>query len=136
MTILMAKGCSQETKNDLEKAEITYTANSRGFFKMIVIKDQTITVSNNRDGRDKDAPAKIQDADWKELVGYFQEIQLDSLETYKDPTQARFYDGAAIANMTVKYQDKEYNTISFDHGTPPVEIKKLVTKILSFKTND
>ena len=56
-------------------------------------------------------------------------INLDELANYKDPTQKRFYDGAAIANLKVMYKDKEYRTTDFDNGFPPVEIEKLVTKI-------
>jgi len=55
---------------------------------------------------------------------------LDSLSTFKDPTQKRFYDGAPIANMKVTYKDKEYQALDFDHGFPPIEIEKLVNKIV------
>jgi hypothetical protein len=64
------------------------------------------------------------------LVSDFETIALDSLATYKDPTQKRFYDGAAIANLKVTYKEKEYQTLDFDHGFPPVEIEKLVNKIV------
>jgi hypothetical protein len=65
-------------------------------------------------------------------VGYFETIELDSLPTLKAPTEKRFHDGAAIANLDVSYKDKKYKTTSFDHGYPPEAIKKLVTKINSF----
>ena len=57
-------------------------------------------------------------------------VKLDSLATFKDPTQKRFYDGAAIANLKVTYKEKEYQSLDFDHGAPPVEIEKIVTKIV------
>jgi len=130
LTIFMAKGCSQESKNDLANAEIVYTANNRGFYQKIVIQNQQISISNNRREGGNGTTTKISDADWKELVGYFKTIQLDSLPTFKDPTQKRFYDGAPIANMKVTYKDKEYQTLDFDHGFPPIEIEKLVNKIV------
>jgi len=131
LTIFMAKGCSQETKNDIANAKIVYTANTRGFYQKITIQNQEISVSSERDSADKGATSKISDADWKELVGYFEKIELDSLSTYKDPTQKRVYDGAAIAELIINYQEKEYQTKNFDHGYPPVEIEKFVNKLVS-----
>jgi len=131
LTIFMAKGCSQETKNDIANAKIVYTANTRGFYQKITIQNQEISVSSERDSSDKGTTSKISDADWKELVGFFEKIELDSLSTYKDPTQKRVYDGAAIAELIINYQEKEYQTKNFDHGYPPVEIEKFVNKLVS-----
>ncbi len=131
LTIFMAKGCSQEAKNDIANAKIVYTANTRGFYQKITIQNQEISVSRERDSADKGVTSKISDADWKELVGYFEKIELDSLSTYKDPTQKRVYDGAAIAELIINYQEKEYQTKNFDHGYPPVEIEKFVNKFVS-----
>lgn len=127
----MAKGCSQEAKNDIANAKIVYTANTRGFYQKITIQNQEISVSSERDSADKGVTSKISDADWKELVGYFEKIELDSLSTYKDPTQKRVYDGAAIAELIINYKEKEYQTKNFDHGYPPVEIEKFVNKLVS-----
>jgi len=131
LTIFMAKGCSQEAKNDIANAKIVYTANTRGFYQKITIQNQEISVSSERDSADKGATSKISDADWKELVGYFEKIELDSLSTYKDPTQKRVYDGAAIAELIINYKEKEYQTKNFDHGYPPIEIEKFVNKLVS-----
>ncbi|WP_298303358.1 hypothetical protein [Flavobacterium sp.] len=131
LTIFMAKGCSQEAKNDIANAKIVYTANTRGFYQKITIQNQEISVSSERDSADKGVTSKISDADWKELVGYFEKIELDSLSTYKDPTQKRVYDGAAIAELIINYKEKEYQTKNFDHGYPPVEIEKFVNKLVS-----
>jgi hypothetical protein len=56
---------------------------------------------------------------------------LEELPKLKYPTQKRFYDGAAIANLKIRYQDKDYETVDFDHGFPPAEIEKIVNKIVS-----
>lgn len=131
LTIFMAKGCSQEAKNDIANTKIVYTANTRGFYQKLTVQDQEISVSRERDLSDKGFTSKISDADWKDLVGYFEKIKLDSLSTYKDPTQKRVYDGAAIAKLIINYQEKEYQTKNFDHGYPPVEIEKFVNKLVS-----
>ena len=95
------------------------------------MEKQTVTVSSDRNGKEKTVPTKISDADWKELVNCFKTIELDSLAKLKAPTEKRFYDGAAIANLKITYKDKAYETTGFDHGFPPKEIKKFVKKITS-----
>lgn len=132
LTIFLGKGCSQETKNDLENSSIEYIANTRGYYQKITIQNQEVSISKNRNEEGKGTTTKISDADWKELVNVFETIQLDSLSTYKDPTQKRFYDGAPMAKLKITYKEKEYESLNFDHGFPPVEIEKLVTKIVSF----
>lgn len=131
LTIFMAKGCSDQVKNDISNAEIVYTANTRGFYQKITIKNQEISVSRERDSSDKGITTKISDSDWKELIGYFQAFELNSLPTFKDPTQKRFYDGAAIADLKITYKEKVYQSKNFDHGNPPIEIEKLVNKLVS-----
>ena len=132
LSLFLGKSCSSQTKNDLEIAVLEYTANTRGFYQKITIKDQMVSISKDRSGNDKPVATKISDKDWKELVGYFQTIELDSLPTLKAPTQKRFHDGAAIANLKVTHKDKTYETADFDHGYPPETVKKLVVKINSF----
>lgn len=112
--------------------KLEYVANTRGFFEKIIIENNTVTVSYDRNGVDKGETTKISDGDMKELIAAFQKIQLNDLATFKDPTQKRFYDGAAIANLKVTNQEKEYQTVDFDHGFPPVEIEALIAKITSF----
>lgn len=126
-TLLFSKGCVSEMKDTV----VEYTANTRGFYMKINIQNQIATVSNDRNGVEKPTVIKIDDADWKNLVAEFQKIELDKLETYKDPTQKRFYDGAAIADLKIDYNGKTYNSMHFDHGYPPIEIEKFVKLVVN-----
>ena len=132
LSLFVSKSCEGQTKNDLKTAVLEYTASTRGFYQKITIENQTVAVWKDRSGTEKPVATKISDKDWKELVGYFETINLDELETLKAPTEKRFHDGAAIANLAVSYKDKTYQTEAFDHGYPPEAIKKLITKINSF----
>lgn len=132
LTIFIGNGCDSAKAQTIETAIIEYTANTRGFYQKITVKNQMLTVSKDRDGNDKPLPTKISDADWKELVDCFKKVELDSLSKLKAPTEKRFHDGAAIANLKINFKDKLYRTNSFDHGFPPNEIKKLVNTITSF----
>jgi len=136
--VFLGKSCEGQTKNDLKTAVLEYTASTRGFYQMITIQNQLVVVSKVRGDLGLDDETKISDADWKELVGYFETIELDSLPTLKAPTEKRFHDGAAIANLKIIFKDKEYKTTSFDHGYPPEAIKKIVDKINTFakRNND
>ena len=131
LTIFLGNGCDSAKAQDIETAVIEYTANTRGFYQKITVKNQMVTISKDRDGNDKPVPKKISDAEWKDILDCFETMELDSLPQLKAPTEKRFYDGAAIANLKITFKDKAYETDSFDHGFPPKEIKKLVDTITS-----
>jgi hypothetical protein len=111
---------------------IEYTANSRGFYQKITIEKNQVAITGDRNEKGIGVAQKISDGDLVELIAFFNEIKIKDLPTFKDPTQKRFYDGAAIASLKVTIDGKEYQSADFDHGFPPVEIEKLVNKIASF----
>ncbi len=131
LTVFMGKSCSNEAQNDITNTAIQYTATSRGFYEKVIIVNQEATVFKNRRGEDNPQKIAISDADWSELVAQFSRINLEEMPNFKDPTQKRFFDGAAIANLKVRYQGKNYETFDFDHGNPPVEIAAFVNKIVT-----
>lgn len=130
LSIFLGKGCEGVSQQNIETAQLIYTANSRGFYREISIENHVASIKNDRKG--KAVQTKISDTDWKELVKLFQEVDLEEIKNLKSPTEKRFYDGAAIANLKINYIGKNYESQSFDHGFPPAEIKKIVTKINSF----
>lgn len=132
LSVFLGKSCSSQTQNDMKEAVLEYTANTRGFYQKITVQNQMVTISKDRSGNDKPVATKISDKNWKELVSYFEAVELDNLATLKAPSEKRFHDGAAIANLKIVYKDKTYETSAFDHGNPPEAIKKLVDKINSF----
>lgn len=131
LTIFLAKSCTNEAQNDLTNTVIQYTANTRGFYQKIVIVNQKATISRDRSEKAPKEEITISDADWAVLVAAFAKINLEEVPKLKDPTQKRFYDGAPIANLKIRYQDQDYETTDFDHGFPPKEIEKLVNKIVA-----
>lgn len=131
LSLFLGKGCAKDQKSDLTTAVVQYEANTRGFYQKVTISNKTIAITGDRNAKDNGEIKKISDADWDTLVVLFKAMKLEDLSKLKDPTQKRFYDGAAIAHLYVKYQNKEYQTTDFDHGFPPAEIKKMVLKINS-----
>ncbi len=132
LTIFLGKSCSNEVQNDINNAVIQYSAMTRGFHLKVIITNQMATISKGRTPETmSQKQVKISDADWNELLVLFEKTNLEAFPDLKDPTQKRFYDGAAIADLKVRYQDKNYETVNFDHGFPPAEIESLVKKIVA-----
>lgn len=129
LTIFLGKSCDSEQKQEIDTAVIEYTATTRGFYQQITVQNQKYTVTKDRGGNEKLAQQDISKSDWKKIIEAFQEVDLDGLQNLKGPTEKRFYDGAAIANIKITYKGKSYETNGFDHGNPPIEIEKLVRKI-------
>jgi hypothetical protein len=132
LSLIVGKACNGEKKQNIDYAVIEYVANTRGFYQKIVIDKKTVSISSERKSNKPAIVKKISDADWKILNDSFEDIDLEELKDLKSPTEKRFYDGAAIANLKISYNDEVYESSSFDHGFPPYEIKKLVNKINSF----
>jgi restriction endonuclease len=116
----------------MKNTTIEYQAMSRGYFLNITIHDEDLSIIDKQEGKSRDY--KLSKKDWKELADLYQEINVKKLSEYKAPTEKRFYDGAAIANLRIIYDGKTYESQAFDHGTPPVEIEKFVNKIVSLAT--
>jgi Rieske Fe-S protein len=131
LTLFLSKSCSNEAQNDLANSVVQYAADTRGYHLKIIIVNQKATITQGRGTENKAQVVSISDADWNELVTEFQKINLEEIPNLKDPTQRRFYDGAPIANLKIRYQDKNYETTDFDHGVPPAAIENFVKKIVA-----
>ena len=133
--LLFFVGC-KPTKSDVNNHQnkdipvIKYEANARNLFLNIKVENQVLFVSRSRDAKDYQEKITIPDADWKEIVVLTKAVDLAKVKDLKWPTEKRFYDGAAHANITFIFEGIEYPANGFDHGYPPVEIEKLVNKIV------
>ena len=130
LTIFIGSGCSSQKKTDMSGTQIEYSATSRGYYKKVVVENQTASVVNARN--EEAVTIKIDEAKWKKIVAEFEKINLDSISTLKAPTEKRFYDGAAIGNLKVIQNQKTYETNGFDNGFPPKKIEKLVNLLVDF----
>lgn len=133
LSLVLLNSCGPKMTQEVKESTITYQALSRGFFLNVEIQGNKMTIIRERESLGKDYI--LSNADFKEISRLYQKVTLNELENYKGPTGKRFYDGAAIANLTVNYQGKVYNSQGFDHGNPPVEIAEFINKIVSFTEN-
>ncbi len=128
----MSKECNNNSsENNKSQEDITfeYSALSRGFYNRVVITHLTISVQKDRNSEAVTKTCKKDD--WSKLMNLLNTIDLKGISKLQAPTQARLYDGAAIAQLTITQNNVLFETNSFDHGKPPLEIETLVNKILS-----
>lgn len=130
LTLLFGKGCESQKNQDLSMAKIEYTANSRGFYSNSLVENKTLFYTNTRNG--KPVSISLSDEQWKALVTEFEKLDLEEIPNLKAPTEKRFHDGAAMANLKITYKEKTYESQTFDNGFPPEKIKNIVNTILSF----
>jgi hypothetical protein len=134
VTILFCKSCQGQPNVAMETTKIEYTANSRGYYKNIAVQNKKVLETNSRRG--KTVAFALTEKQWNSLVTEFKNINLEEIPNWKAPTQKRFHDGAAMANLKITYNGKTYESQTFDNGFPPQEIKKLVQTLLSFSNKE
>ncbi|WP_281636878.1 hypothetical protein [Flavobacterium marginilacus] len=134
LTIILGNNCQSQKNVDLASAKVEYTANSRGLYNNIAVENKTVSVTKTRDG--KPVSNSLTETQWNTLINEFQKVNLEEIPNLKAPTQKRFHDGAAMANLKVTYKGKTYESQTFDNGFPPEKIKNLVNTILSFSKKE
>lgn len=128
ISISMLKACSQETNKQDLKA-LTYTASTRGYYFQVLVDPTTIYVLTDREGSNM-RKALLKSEDWHELNRLIKTVSLAELNNLVAPSEGRIVDRAAIASLKVKLSGEEYESLPFDHGNPPTEIKAVIDKIL------
>ena len=124
--------CSQSKKNQ-DTISIEYSAHSRGTYKHIIVNKKQISFENRRG--ESPIIKTCNEAHWDALLKALKPVDIENIPNLKAPSEKRFYDGAAIANLTIIYNGKTYTTPSFDHGNPPNEIAELVKEMVSISEN-
>lgn len=130
--LLLATGCGTVPAGKMSKATVDYQAVSRGYYLNILMNGRDVVIRDKREGPDK--KVTLTDSELKEFGLLFDKIPADQLPAYKGPTQKRFYDGAAIATLSITENGTTYITEGFDHGDPPLEIATFVNKIVALST--
>ena len=135
-TLFLSKGCVNQPKQDFSKSTVTYTAETRGYFMQITIEDKELRISKDRETRLPSVRIPLTAADQKKVLAMVKAIDVPNLSQLKAPTEKRFYDGAAIGNLSVTHNGETFGTAGFDHGNPPVEIEQLVAFMNAFDKSE
>lgn len=135
LILVLAKGCtSSELQKESENISFEYEAHTRGGYKKVLAKQDTVYTIKSRDG--KAVEKSLSKSDWNSLLNLLSKVDVTKIADLKAPSEKRFYDGAMIAQLKVIYKDKTYESATFDHGNPPAEIKDLVTKVIEVSDLD
>jgi hypothetical protein len=136
LTLFLSKGCVNQPKQDFSKSTVTYTAETRGYYMQIILANNTLSISKDRETRLPSVQVPLSKEQQKKVLSYLKAIDVANLAQLKAPTEKRFYDGAAIGNLSISHKGETYGTSGFDHGNPPVEIEQLVTFMNAFDKSE
>ena len=95
---------------------------TRGMQQFLHISRDSIEVKIN----DKISRYKTTKTQWQNILKIIRKVRLSSISTLKRPSSKSSYDGALMAQLMVVTNQKEYNSVSFDHDTPPAELVKII----------
>ena len=104
----------------IKSVELSYR--TRGMQQFLFITRDSVEVKIN----DKISHYKTTKTQWQNILKTFQKVRLNNIIKLKRPTSKSSYDGALIAQLSVVTNRKEYNSVSFDHDTPPAELIKII----------
>lgn len=128
LTLTFLTACSG-LKTKSKNVVLTYEASTRGSFVKITADENQWSFSRERDGKDvKSSPMKKED--WNQMLTLLDNANFEMLANYSAPSNDRARDAAMIGKFLVRVKDKEYKSVLFDHGNPPVEIAEVVSKMI------
>lgn len=122
-------GCTSQKRNLSATTNllVEYQAVNKGFYKKITIENDTLFLK--KDPNIKPVFRKLSKRDKKNIAKGIDALDLEKFKNLKAPSEKRFYDGAAAANLKVIKSNKSYETPFFDHGTPPEYIKEMINTL-------
>ena len=104
----------------IKSVELSYR--TRGMQQFLHISCDSIEVKIN----DKISHYKTTKSQWRNIFKIIHKVRLSGLSTLKRPSSKSSYDGALMAQLMVVTNRKEYNSVSFDHDTPPAALVKII----------
>ena len=120
---MVITNCSAQKFN-----KIIYKAHTRGTAIEIRVEENTIKYQKNG----KELEFKLSEGEVGRLEELIKKINLNDIETLKSPTNRRYNDSALIASFVIEVEGKKYTSLTFDAGSPPMELKKLEDLLYSF----
>ena len=122
--------CSSKYQKQDMVFKVVYKAHTRGSNLEYTIDNRSIkAITNGYDG--KNGEANLLADDKKKIQALIDTLALENINSLTPPSQNSALDRALIAQIQVTINGKRYESMNFDHGNPPVELKPLIDKILA-----
>ena len=125
LVFMLMFGSNSIHTETIKSVELSYR--TRGMQQFLYITRDSVEVKIN----DKISHYKTTKIQWKNILKIIQKVRLSSISTLKRPSSKSSYDGALMAQLMVVTNRKEYNSVSFDHDTPPAELVKIIDAMKS-----
>ncbi|MEO0060369.1 MAG: hypothetical protein RLZZ312_2016 [Bacteroidota bacterium] len=125
--LITISGCNAQ--KNLDNTIFEYIASTRGYYQKILVHNQSIAVSIERNAKEMPVATKISKKDWLDIGTAFKKINIENLPNLVAPSEERHTDKTAFASLKITQGKKEYQSAEFDNGNAPAEIAKLVNKI-------
>lgn len=117
---------SAQAKNENSISKLTLDKITRGSNSQLVITKNETMHSEMLLGNGSDASkGETDQKDWDKINQLVSKLDLNKLNLWEAPTQARFHDGAMATTISIEANGETYNSQSFDEGQPPPELKEL-----------
>ena len=129
LSLIMFKTCSKRDELIMDITEIRYTAATRGYYYQVQVSPMVMQIRMDRNTPDE-LIYRVDAEDWDELLALIEAIDLKKLESLKVNTELQAVDRSAYATLRVFTSEEQFQSMPFDHGNPPEEIKPLVDGIL------
>lgn len=107
-------------KETLNSVDLSYQ--TRGTQKNLHITSEKIVVTING----QTSNYKITPAQWKKIVLATKKLSFKDLSTLERPSTKSYSDAAFEATLKIKTSLQEYESITFDHHSPPTELSVLI----------
>ena len=108
-----------------EVVEIVYKTYSRGSsLEMKVSPNQLVYKT-----RESESSTPLTSEQWKSLTLLCDEIALDKIKDFPAPSNRRWGDMAAHANLIILTEKGNYRSQTFDAGNPPEELLLLIKEL-------
>ena len=135
-TCSLTKITANNVLTELKQNELTlvYKSHTRGYFEEISICETSLILFNDHK---KLNPIRktISKKEWSKCKSLAAEIELKSIDKLTAPSNLRYTDRVAYAQLMVIQEGDSLKSSGFDHKNPPLELKFLVEHILSLKEN-
>ena len=120
----------QTTEEEEESLSIIYEAMTRGSSFHCAVTKGRISVKSSGKTIMMETRA-ISKKDWQEVERQLETVPLEHMGNLEAPSAESQTDRARIATLKVKKGGKIYESVPFDEGNPPKELKPLIDKILA-----
>lgn len=133
LTLVIAVGCSSASKAikaDSEEISFEYVAMTRGAYKKVIVKQDTVITIQDREMKDV-LTKGLKNGEWNKLLAALDKVDAEKISELKAPSNKNHADAALAATLKIIRKDKTYESNTFDHGNPPAELKEIVSTIIA-----